>query len=211
MSAAGRDHPDPWSRRGVAALYDLQLLLERPALQVLARSLEIETTDRVLDVGTGTGAMLRELAALPAPPRVAVGIDRSRAMLERVPALPAGWELIEGEGAALPFEPAGFDRVILSYLLHLMEPEQRSKVLAEARRVLKPGGLVGTVTVAPPSGWAARLTWLPMRLAADWPGGVLAGLRPLDPTAELIDAGLRPVRRQRPRGGYPSLCLVAVR
>ncbi len=213
MSGADRGEPgaDVWSRRPLAALYDLQLPLERRALQALARGLRVDRGDRVLDVGTGTGAMLRELAALPDPPRLATGVDRSAAMLARVPSLPRGWELVEADAAELPFDSASFDRVVLGYLLHLLDREERRAVLAEAQRVLRPGGLLGTITVAPPVGRTAQAVWAPLRAVARRGGGLLRGLLPLDPTDELIAAGLRPLRRQRTRGGYPSLGLIAAR
>ena len=63
--------------------YDLEL---RHHNDVLRRSYGIRATDRVLDVGCGTGQTTREAAQL-ATAGVVLGIDRSDAMIERARAL----------------------------------------------------------------------------------------------------------------------------
>jgi ubiquinone/menaquinone biosynthesis C-methylase UbiE len=168
-------------------------------------------SDSLLDLGTGTAALLHELARSAHPPRSAVGLDRSPQMLARAATLPSGWKLLEADAGALPFADASFDVVTASYLLHLLDERERAQVLAQARRVLAPGGRVGIVTVAPPSGPLASLVSWPIRALAGRASGALSGLRPLDPRDDLEAAGLRPLRGCRVRVGYPSLCVVAER
>lgn len=209
MSRNRSGSPDPWSP--LAGLYDLQLWLESAALGRLAAALEIGAESRLLDVGTGTAGMLRSVAALPNPPSQAVGIDSSQAMLDRAPALPAGWTLRQGDAGDLPFPDRSFDRVTAAHLLHLLGPPERARVLAELARVLEPGGLLGVITVSPPLGPLERALRWPLELLADHLGGVLAGLRSLDPGPELETAGFRLLRGLRTRRGYPSLGIVAER
>lgn len=197
---------DVWSR--LADLYDLQIFLERAALEALVDLLGAGPETRVLDLATGTGGVLRQLATRPAAPEGVVGTDRSTEMLRRVPELPEGWELCEADATELPFEKGSFDRVTAAYLLHLLPLAQRSRVLAEAHRVLVPGGLLGTVTVAPPTGVLERAIRTPLAKL----GGLLGGaLQPLDPTDELRAAGFEPLAARRTRRGYPSLSVVARR
>jgi ubiquinone/menaquinone biosynthesis C-methylase UbiE len=199
---------DGWSRW--APLYRLQLPLERFPLRALAELLEVRESESLLDLGTGTAALLRELARSPHPPRSAVGVDRARGMLERAPRLPPGWRLVEADVRALPFDDGSFGLVTASYLLHLLDERARAQTLAEARRVLAPGGRLGVVSVAPPVGRPASIASSPVRALAAR-SGPLAGLRPLDPRPDLLAAGFRPTRARRVSMGYPSLCVVAER
>jgi ubiquinone/menaquinone biosynthesis C-methylase UbiE len=200
---------DPWSRW--AGLYDLQLPLERPALTALVELLDVREAESLLDLATGTAALLRELARSAHPPRSATGVDRSPEMLARAPRLPSGWRLVEADARALPFPDASFDVVTASYLLHLLDQDDRAGVIAEARRTLVPGGRFGVVTVAPAAGpLSSMLSW-PIRTLAKRSSGALAGLRPLDPREELQAAGLSPLRGRRVWAVPPSICVVAER
>jgi len=96
---------------------------------------------RILDVATGTGVVADGAAARGASEVVAV--DFSAAMLEQARAVaeahPSGVvTLLEGDAAALPLPDESFDAVVIGFgLLHLPDP---ASALAEAHRVLKPGG-----------------------------------------------------------------------
>jgi ubiquinone/menaquinone biosynthesis C-methylase UbiE len=200
---------DPWSHWN--RWYRFQIPLELRPVRILIHVLEVRESELLLDLGTGTALLLRELAGSPHRPRTAVGIDRSAEMLARAPALPEGWGLIEADATALPFEDASFDVITACYLLHLLDPEMRRRLLAEAARVLVPGGRLGTVTVAPPAGGLSLALSRPIRALAGRSRGVLSGLRPLDPRPDLLAAGLHPVESRRTFAGYPSLCVVAQR
>ncbi len=196
-----------WAR--VARLYDWQLWLEWPALRAAIEIAEIEAEDRLLDLGTGTGAVLRGLSEVPPAPREAIGVDISAQMLGRVPALPDGWHLFQTDAAELPFPDQGFDVVTAAYLLHLLDEPTRYAVLAEARRVLRPGGRLVVVTVATPRSRALAAVLAPVLLLARRSSGVLGGLQPLDPSAELQSSGFSIHRTQRINRGYPSLVIGA--
>jgi ubiquinone/menaquinone biosynthesis C-methylase UbiE len=200
--------PD-WER--LARGYDWQLALERPALRALLALLDVREQERLLDLGTGTAALLRELARRRRRPRQAVGLDSSPAMLARATSLPPGWQLVRGEAEQMPFGDGGFDVATATYLLHILDAEQRANVLGELRRVLRPKGRLGLVTVAPASTRLGSWLTLPIRTAAERRGGALVGLRPLDPRPELTQSGFRVTADRRVRRGYPSLCVVAKR
>ncbi len=98
----------------------------------------------MLDVGGGTGPYARFLTAagytvyLLDP--IASHVEMARRPAEGGPA-PA--EAIVGDARDLPWEEAVADAVLLlGPLYHLPEHEDRERVLAEAFRVLRPGGVV---------------------------------------------------------------------
>jgi len=100
----------------------------------------------VLDVGAGSGAVAELL--VPRARRVTL-LDRSeRAVADARQRFHgrAGVEVVIGDMHRLPFEAARFDQVLLLHvLLHSEEPHV---VVAEAARVLKPGGRLSLVTLA---------------------------------------------------------------
>lgn len=104
--------------------------------------------ESLLEVGAGTGYWLRRLAY---PKKV--GVEPSEAMRrlgkERVPE--AEWVAAQGE--ALPFADGAFDVVLLFTVLEFVGEVER--VLAEARRVLKPGGALVVGVLEALSPWAA--------------------------------------------------------
>ena len=100
---------------------------------------------RVLDVATGPGYVAGAAAWRGA--RV-VGIDLSAAMLAEARRHHPAIDFQAGDAEALPFPDASFDALVMSFgLLHLGRPDQ---ALAEAHRVLRPGGRIGFTVWAKP-------------------------------------------------------------
>ena len=94
--------------------------------------------ERLVDLGTGSGLVLRRLAGRPDRPREAVGVDRSPRMLAGVGELPAGWSALTGDARAVPLPDGWADVVTCAYVLQLLDAGARAAVLAEARRLLAP-------------------------------------------------------------------------
>ena len=104
---------------------------------------------RVVDFGTGTGRMLALFAPLC---REAEGIDLShhmltvaRANLER-DGTPLA-RVRQGDVTAAPFDDASASLVIIHQVLHYVDVPNR--VIAEAARILEPGGRLLVVDFAP--------------------------------------------------------------
>lgn len=141
----------------------------------------------VVDVACGTGIVTRRLAA---PGRIVVGVDRTAGMLSiAAPRLPG--RLTLGDATALPLASASADAVLLIWILHLLP--DAAPVIAEAARVLRPGGVLITTVdkdAAPfvtPSD-IADIAGPPSRPAADaYPLvtalGATHGLRPAGETS----------------------------
>ncbi len=155
------------SFRRQGADWDEMSALGLPATDVenaLLALLPGQRLGRVLDIGTGTGRLLEVLA-----PRVhsGLGIDASRAMLALARARLARTGLghvsvRQADMYRLPLA-GGFDVVVLQMVLHYAEDPPAA--LAEAARVLAPGGRLIVVDLA-----RHDRTAMLGRLAHRWPG-----------------------------------------
>jgi len=114
---------------------------QREMLEEYTAALALPDGAELLEVGCGTGAICRRLATLPGAGRV-TGVDPSPLFVERARALAGDLpvEFVTGDGRALRFDDARFDAVVFhTSLCHMPECE---RALAEAHRVLRPGGQV---------------------------------------------------------------------
>jgi len=204
LAAVSGERETTWDR--AAPRYARQERLER---QAIGRALDLAAPaadDVLLDVATGTGLVLRELARRASRPASAVGLDASAAMIARVGALPQGWRTQLGNATALPFADGSFDVVIGAYLLHVLDPTDRLASLAELHRVARPGARLVVVTT-----WAARPLSRALLSGLARGAPALAGLRPLDPRPEMPRAGWILERTAMLHQGYPSLVVLAGR
>ncbi len=129
-------------------------------------------------------------------------------MLARVPALPAGWSVLEGDVTGLRLPDASFDAITASYLLHVLPPADRQLAIAEMTRLLRPRGRVAIAVPALPGGVLERPYRRALRVLERRSASAL-GLLPIEPKIELARAGLLPLRASYRRSGYPTLCLLA--
>lgn len=96
---------------------------------------------RILDYGCGYGRTLADLSQ--AGFTNLVGVDFSEGMLARACAEAPGSLLVRNDGHDLPFKSDYFDVVLLfAVLTCIPDNDEQRRLIAEAERVLRPGGLV---------------------------------------------------------------------
>jgi ArsR family transcriptional regulator len=122
---------------------------DREVEAALARLLPGDKIESLLDIGTGTGRVLELLASHIAS---GVGVDASRDMLAIARARLAAAGLShchvrQADMYALPMIAATYDAVTLHLVLHYAD--RPAAAIAEAARVLKPGGRLIVVDFAP--------------------------------------------------------------
>ena len=118
--------------------------MRRQALVPLKAALLGRPGARLLDVGCGTGRFLREVKA-NYPRLEATGLDLSPYYLAVAQRDLRSWsrvQLVLGAAEVIPFADSQFDAVTCVYLFHELPPGVRRAVVAEIRRVLKPGGML---------------------------------------------------------------------
>lgn len=110
---------------------------------ILAEVLDVRGL-KVTDVGCGDGGMTRHLAHAGA---TVVGIEPSPQQLARARAAEpvAGETYMQGRGEALPFDDGSLDAVLYFNSLHHLPLAAMTPALAEAARVLRPGGALVAV------------------------------------------------------------------
>jgi ubiquinone/menaquinone biosynthesis C-methylase UbiE len=108
---------------------------------------------RTLDVACGTGFLTRHLQG------DVVGLDQSERMLQVARQQSPGARFVQGDALALPFQDGDFDRVFTSYFYCHLEEDERTRFLAEARRVATELVVVGSVhqTGTEPTRWEERV------------------------------------------------------
>ena len=108
----------------------------------LAEKVGSKSGDAVLDICTGTGAMLPSLRERTDDEGMVVGLDFSRGMLEAAKSKLASHPnvfLIEADVSSLPFKNEVFSGVTCSHAFYELKGDASPKCLREINRVLKKG------------------------------------------------------------------------
>jgi ArsR family transcriptional regulator len=153
-------HAGVWDQ--IRSLHAAETEVERAIDEVLGE----QPLGRLVDIGTGTGRMIELFG-----PRAsqAIGIDRSSEMLRlaRVKLEAAGIpsSLRQGDMYALPLGDGSADTVVIHQVLHYAHSP--ATAIAEAARVLAPGGTLLVVDFAAHDREELRLTDAHIRLGFD--------------------------------------------
>lgn len=126
----------------------------RPPGRRLLEALPWDRTRHILDVGTGTGALIPDILSF-APTALVVAIDRSLGMLARATGIRA--PLVTMDAMALGVRAGTFDIAVSAFVLfHVPNP---SVALGEMKRALRRRGTVGITTWADEPATPASEIW----------------------------------------------------
>jgi len=170
---------------GIAGRWDeIRRVYEHPDVQLGAVGALVDENLDVIDIGTGTGALLPLLAGSCG--RV-VAVDKSEAMLTRARALCeranlTGVTFQKADIQALPFADGSFDAAYCSMVLHHVARPARA--VNEMARVVRPGGKVVVIAFT-----RHNLVWMREELAHHWLGFAREDIERL-----LSEADLQPRR-----------------
>jgi cyclopropane fatty-acyl-phospholipid synthase-like methyltransferase len=175
------------------AKQDSQAFYERPALERLLSHLELQTASAVLEFGCGTGRLAAELLGGRLRPECRyLGLDLSSTMVElaraRLAAFAGRAEIRLTDGRPRIDAPGGsFDRFVSTYVFDLLAEEEIRALLAEAHRVLLPGGRLGIAGLTQGESFLASALTRVWRAIHRLRPSLVGGCRPLD-AARFLDA-----------------------
>lgn len=138
--------------------------IEGPEIRAMRQACVAPAQGDVLEIGLGTGKTIPEYGpAVRSLSAVEPNIGMRKRLDERIASASFPIDLVESAGESLPYQDDQFDSVVVSLVLcSVREP---TAVIAEIRRVLKPGGtfhFFEHVANDDPSvrRWQNRMNWL---------------------------------------------------
>ncbi|MGZ6266615.1 MAG: class I SAM-dependent methyltransferase, partial [Candidatus Limnocylindrales bacterium] len=161
---------------GIGASYDrvatvLSLGQDPRWRRAAVDAIQARSTDRVLDVATGTGMVAQALRDRYGCS--VVGLDQSADMLAVARTREGVYDsIVEARAERLPFPDASFDHLTFTYLLRYVDDP--AATMRELARVVKPGGRVAMVEFGLPRGLWRPLWWLYTRIGLRLGGRVVS-------------------------------------
>jgi len=137
------------------------------------KRLNITRGETVLEIGFGTGNCLKQIAEAVGDEGRVFGVDISSGMLatsKRRLEKAGLWNRVEltcDDAMKMPYTDNKFDAVFSSFTLELFDSPDIPQVLAEIRRVLRPNGRVGIISMSKEDGASPLLKlyeWLHQKL-----------------------------------------------
>jgi SAM-dependent methyltransferase len=146
---AVRRAPEAYDRRFMATMtqaYLAQTPWTRLRLGAVRDLVDPRPGDRVLDLGSASGAVSHFLSTFGCE---TVGVDAEPLAVETARSLFPRLEFELADVADLPFADASFDKAVAADLVEHLTEDDFSAMLAEARRVVRPGGSLSLYTPNP--------------------------------------------------------------
>ena len=183
--------------RKIAPSYDLWgRLTESKARDRCLQLAAIQDGEDVLEVAVGTGLAFEKILELN-PSGRNEGIDLTEAMLERAEEKAArsgrrNYRLRVGDAYNLDFPDDSFDVLVNNYMFDLLPESDFGRILAEFRRVLRPGGRLAMVNMTNGEHWYNGLWERIYRIRP----ALLGGCRSVSLLEYLDESGYTALRRE---------------
>ena len=132
--------------RTMAQSYLDQTAWTRVRLAAVRDLVEPRPGERILDLGCAAGAVTHFLSTFGAEP---VGVDAEELAVETARSLFPALSFELADVRELPFEDESFDKAVAADLVEHLEDEVFAAMLADVRRVLRPGGTLSVYTPNP--------------------------------------------------------------
>lgn len=207
----------PFTRAEVKRAYDRRSWLysktiaemERDYHQIALNAATIQPGEKVLEVAVGPGLTFLELARRVGAETPLTGVDLSTGMLHLTEQrmLAHGYNHFQLKAAdcrALPFADNTFDVLYNGYMLDLMPEDEMPHILAEFKRVLRPGGRLVLLNMSKADQAPTRREMLYQKLPAPVVLYLMGGCRPVLMEGPTKAAGFEDVTRTFVGGKAPS-------
>jgi len=143
----------------ISKFYDFtEGIFEKKYINMALEQLYIKEGEVVLEIGFGTGNALIKIAELVGKNSHVFGIDISPKMVEltnkkiKSRSLSDRVKLTCGDAIKLPYYNNKFNAVFLSFTLELFDTPEIPEILKEIKRVLRPNGRLGIVSISKENG-----------------------------------------------------------
>jgi ubiquinone/menaquinone biosynthesis C-methylase UbiE len=171
------------SYRILTPLYDVAIrfmMREREFKLTTLRAAGLQPSSRLLDLGCGTGTLLK-LAAREEPGASLTGVDADSRILDiaRRKLARAEVRLENALAAHLPFPDGSFDHIVSTLFFHHLTTTQKADALRECFRLIAPGGRLVIGDFGPPHGkFAAFVSSIVVRISGPEIAGSYCGVLP---------------------------------
>ena len=177
--------------------------------------LVITEGEAVLEIGFGTGHCLMQIAEAVGKEGRVCGVDLSPGMLEVSQRRLDRAGLLDrvslrcGDATNLPYADEEFDAAFMSFTLELFDTPEIPIVLSEIKRVLKPNGRLGVVSLSREDGTSLMLRlyeWMHQRMPQ------YIDCRPIYVEQALKEAGFHVVHSEKEKlWGLPAKIAIGVK
>ncbi len=169
---------------------------------------------RALEVATGPGRVMVEIAKRVGPDTRIYGLDLSNRMLGRVrkrlvDSGHAEYELRRGDCRSLPWPDKSFDLLYNGYMMDLIPKEDMHGVLREFHRVLKPGGQLVLLNMSKKGNGASGMEYIYRSIPKYLALYLIGNCRPVQMRGSVVEAGFINVKREFLNGRHPSEIVAA--